>query len=127
MIWLSIFIIVILNVLLFLLAFAFSNNDAFLSERIKTKLTIKDKSLFRRVFRLKNRLDGSPLLYIHIVPFFVFLLTSILFIPFLLISFYTGFLPEETLTIILLIFISPVVVHFIILSALYFVSFYSLR
>jgi hypothetical protein len=127
MIWLSLSFIVIFNLLLYFMAFSFNGLDGNLSDKFIKKCTIKENSFFRRVLRLKNHRDGSPILYIHVIPFFTFLVASILFIPFMFISFYTGFLPEKTIGVISLLFVSPVVVHLLFLGILHFFSFYSLR
>ena len=69
MIWLSLSLIVILNLLLYFMAFSFNGFDGDLSDKFIKKCTIKENSFFRRVLRLKNHRDVSPILYIHVIPF----------------------------------------------------------
>ena len=91
-----------------------------MSTKLINKYRVKDDSIFRKIIKFKDEKD-YPCNYFVVVPFYVFLLISILGLILLLVNIFSGGLitkivPGEVFTIIMLCIFGISVLYYLIIT-----------
>lgn len=91
-----------------------------MSTKLINKYRVKDDSIFRKIIKFKDEKD-HPCNYFVVVPFYVFLLISILGLILLLVNIFSGGLitkivPGEVFTIIMLCIFGISMLYYLIIT-----------
>ena len=89
------------------------------STKLKYKYRVKDNSIFRKIIKFKDK-EHYPCNYFKIVPFYVFLLLSILSLILLFVNiiangFITDVVPKEVFIIVMLCILVISIVYFLVI------------
>ncbi len=91
-----------------------------ISTKLKYKYRVKDNSIFRKIIKFKDQ-ENNPCNYFKVVPFYVFLLLSILSLILLFIDiffnrFITNAVPKEILITIMICILGISILYFLVIS-----------
>ena len=106
------------SILLIVLAMCFDTRRP-MSTKLKYKYRVKDDSIFRKIIKFKDK-DQCPCNYFKIVPFYVFLLLSILSLILLFVDifssgFITNVVPKAMFIIIALCILGISILYFLVI------------
>lgn len=90
-----------------------------MSTKLKDKYRVKEDSIFRKIIKFKDKKE-CPCNYFKVVPFYVFLLMSILSLILLLVDifangFITKVVPKEAFIIIMLCILGISILYFLVI------------
>ena len=91
-----------------------------MSTKLKYKYRVKDDSIFRKIIKFKDK-EHCPCNYFKVVPFYVFLLMSILSLILLLVDIFsrgliTNIVPKEVFIIIMLCILGISILYFLVIG-----------
>ena len=91
-----------------------------ISTKLKYKYRVNDNSIFRKIIKFKDQ-ENNPCNYFKVVPFYVFLLLSILSLILLFIDiffnrFITNAVPKEILITIMICILGISILYFLVIS-----------
>lgn len=107
------------TLLLLTLVFCFDNRRP-MSSKLKYKYRVKDDSIFRKIIKFKDK-KYYPCNYFKIVPFYVFMVLSIISFILLLIDIFsngyiTNTIQKNIFTIIMISLLSFSILYFIVIT-----------
>ncbi len=90
-----------------------------MSVKLKYKYRVKDNSIFRKIIKFEDK-EHYPCNYFKIVPFYVFLLLTILSLILLFVDifadgFITNVVPKEVFTIIMICILVTSILYFLVI------------
>lgn len=107
------------SILLITFAMCFDTRKP-MSTKLKYKYRVKDDSIFRKIIKFKDK-EHCPCNYFKVVPFYVFLLMSILSLILLLVDIFsrgliTNIVPKEVFIIIMLCILGISILYFLVIG-----------